>query len=199
LTVTEPRTAQDDDAAQLAALGLYQFYGFEAGGDVAEEVRNPSARIPRNMRLTIYVGGAVAIMVVLGFIPAADVPAVVAGEEADPIGTALAAAFGDTGIYIAFQMVVFAALRARRRGWEPSGAFTLGRYGLAVNVAALVYGVAAGLNLAWPRTPDVPWYDNWIVILSTVVVVAVGLLYMLAARPWEKSAAAAGDAVKGGA
>ncbi len=107
--------------------------------------------------------------------------------------------FAALGIYIAFQMVVFAALRARMRGWKPSGAFTLGRYGMAVNVAALVYGVAAGLNLAWPRTPDVPWYDNWIVILSTVVVVAVGLLYMLAARPWEKSTAAAGDAVGGGA
>lgn len=26
------------------------------------------------------------------------------------------------------------------------------------------YGVADGLNLAWPRTPDVAWYDNWIVV-----------------------------------
>lgn len=66
-----------------------------------------------------------------------------------------------------------------------------------VNVAALVYGVAAGLNLAWPRTPDVPWYDNWIVVLSTAVVLAGGLLYMAVARPWEKSTAAAGDAVAG--
>jgi hypothetical protein len=41
--------------------------------------------------------------------------------------------------------------------------------------------------------------DNWIVVLSTVVVVAVGLLYMIGARPWEKSTAAAGDAVRGGA
>ena len=60
------------------------------------------------------------------------------------------------------------------------------------------FAFAAGLNLAWPRTPDVAWYDNWIVVLSTVVVLAGGLLYMLAARPWEKSTAAAGDAVKGG-
>ena len=275
-------------AAFLAAglIGLYQFYGFEACGDVAEEVRDPGRRIPRNMRLTIYVGGAVAILVALAFILAADIPAVIAGEEADPIGTALAAAFGDTGskivlvivlisffsctlslqaaasrmiyaygrddmvfasgffgrfskashvppgalataaaipalvvlgsrisedaltkiisfaslgIYVAFQMVVLAALRARLRGWEPRGAFRLGAWGLPVNIAALAYGVAAGLNLAWPRTPDVAWYDNWIVVLSTAVVLAGGLLYMLAARPWEKSTAAAGDAVKGGA
>jgi amino acid transporter len=275
-------------AAFLAAglIGLYQFYGFEACGDVAEEVRNPGARIPRNMRMTIYVGGVVAILVALGFILAADVPAVIAGEEVDPIGTALAAAFGDTGskivlvvvlisffsctlslqaaasrmiysygrddmvfasgffgrfsrglhvppgalataaaipalvvlgsrisedaltkiisfaalgIYVAFQMVVLAALRARLKGWKPSGAFRLGRYGLAVNVAALVYGVAAGINLAWPRTPEVAWYDNWIVVLSSVVVVALGVIYMFVARPWERSTAAAGDAIGGGA
>ena len=49
----------------------------------------------------------------------------------------------------------------------------------------------------WSKTYNPVLY--WIVILSTVVVVAVGLLYMLAARPWEKSTAAAGDAVGGGA
>jgi amino acid transporter len=274
-------------AAFLAAglIGLYQFYGFEACGDVAEEVRDPGRRIPRNMRLTIYVGGAVAILVALGFILAANVPAVIAGQETDPIGTALVGSFGEggskvvlvivlisffsctlslqaaasrmiyaygrddmvfasgffgrfssarhvppgalataaivpalvvlgsrisedaltkiisfaaLGIYIAFQMVVLAALRARLKGWRPAGAFRLGAWALPVNIAALVYGVAAGLNLAWPRTPDVPWYDNWIVILSTAVVVVVGLVYMAVARPWEKSAATAGDAVGGG-
>jgi amino acid transporter len=102
------------------------------------------------------------------------------------------------GIYVAFQMVVLAALRARLRAWEPKGAFRLGRWGLAVNVAALVYGVGAGLNLAWPRTPDVAWYDNWIAALSTAIVLGGGLLYMLVARPWERSTAAAGDAVEGG-
>src|SRR5918992_771724 len=40
--------------------------------------------------------------------------------------------------------------------------------------------------------------DNWIVVLSTAVVLAGGLLYMLAARPWEKSMAAAGGAGEGG-
>ena len=66
----------------------------------------------------------------------------------------------------------------------------------ALGVAAPAAG-AAGLNLAWPRTPDVAWYDNWIVILSTVVVVAFGLVYMAVARPWEKSTAAAGGATAG--
>ena len=273
-------------AAFLAAslIGLYQFYGFEACGDVAEEVPDPGRRIPRAMVLTILVGGAVALLVAGGFLMAIpDVPAVIAGEEADPIGTILTAAFGSTGakvvlavvllsfmscclslqaaasrmlyaygrdrmifassafgafssrlhvppgaltaaavvpaliilisrvsadaltriisfaalgIYIAFQMVVFAALLARLRGWRPAGRFTLGRFGLVVNVLALVYGVAAMINVAWPRTPDVPWYDNWIVVLGAVLVLGVGLLYMLAAKPYRHSDAPAGDAIE---
>ena len=45
--------------AFLAAslLGLYLFYGFEACGDVAEEVPDPGRTIPKAMRRTIYVGG----------------------------------------------------------------------------------------------------------------------------------------------
>ena len=36
-----------------ALSGLFLFYGFEACGDVAEEVDNPTRRIPRAMMLTI--------------------------------------------------------------------------------------------------------------------------------------------------
>jgi amino acid transporter len=42
-------------AASLA--GLFQYYGFEACGDVAEETPNPGKR-PKAMRMTIYIGGA---------------------------------------------------------------------------------------------------------------------------------------------
>src|SRR5262249_41282827 len=41
-------------AAGLA--GVFQYYGFEACGDLAEEVHDPSRRIPKAMRMTIYVG-----------------------------------------------------------------------------------------------------------------------------------------------
>jgi amino acid transporter len=273
-------------AAFLAAglIGLYQFYGFEACGDVAEEVPDPGRRIPKAMMLTIVVGGAVALMVTAGFIMAEpDIPGVIAGEVTDPIGTTLESAFGTAGsklvliivlisfmsctlslqaaasrmifsygrdrmifaserfgsfsatrhippyalltaalvpglivlgsrisedaltriisfaalgIYIAFQMVVLAALVARLRGWRPKGRWNLGRWGLPVNVVALAYGVAAMVNVSWPRTPDVRWYDNWIVLLSATVVVTGGLLYMLVARPYLRSDAPAGDAVE---
>ena len=272
-------------AAFLAAglIGIFQYYGFEACGDVAEEVPDASRRIPKAMRMTIYVGGAAATFVCLALVLAVpDFGAVVSGENADPVGGVLTTAFGDTGakivlavvlvsflscalslqaaasrlvysyardrmlpgsgllarfsrsrgvppytllvaavvpalvvlvsrfsedaivkivsfavlgIYLAFQMVVLAALRARVKGWRPSGPFTLGRAGFAVNVAALVYGVAAIVNMVWPRTPDAPWYDDYLVLLSGVVVVGAGLLLMAVLRPYRHSSAAAGDAV----
>ena len=40
-----------------ALSGLFLFYGFEACGDVAEEVADPARQIPRAMILTIVVGG----------------------------------------------------------------------------------------------------------------------------------------------
>ena len=62
--------------------------------------------------------------------------------------------FAILGIYLGFQMVVLAALRARLKGWVPSGPFTLGRWGMPITIAALTYGVLTMINIAWPRTPD---------------------------------------------
>lgn len=269
--------------AAAALIGLYQYYGFEACGDVAEEVPDPGRLIPKAMRRTIYIGGAAATFVCLALVLAvADIPAVIAGEDTDPVSTVLGEAFGPVGskiilvivlisflscamslqaaasrlaysygrdemimgssllkkfsptrhvppyalllaaavpaviivgskfstdaitkiisfaalgIYIGFQMVVLAALRARLKGWVPSGKYSLGKWGLAVNIAALVYGVTAMINMAWPRTPDAPWYDNWIVALSAAVVIGVGLVYMTVHPLHDKSTAPYSDAI----
>lgn len=276
-------------AAFLAAglIGIFQYYGFEACGDVAEEVPDPGRRIPKAMRMTIYVGGAAATFVCLALALAVpDFQAVISGQVADPVSSVLSTAFGATGarvvlavvlisfvscalslqaaasrliysyardrmlagsrvlarvsptthvpsyallvaalvpaavvgaskistdatakivsfavlgIYLGFQMVVAAALRARATGWRPAGQFTLGRWGMAVNVAALAYGVAAIVNMAWPRTPGAAWYDNYLVALSGVLVAGVGVAYMLVARPYDRGTSPAGDAVPGAA
>ncbi len=269
--------------AAAAIIGVYQYYGFEACGDVAEEVPDPTREIPKAMRMTIYVGGAASILVCLSLLLAVeDFGAIISGDDADPVTTILHDAFGVggtkvvlmvvmlsflsctislmaaasrlmysyarddmifgshllrhfdpkrhvppyammvaavvpavivlgsvvsekalntivsfaiLGIYLGFQMVVFAALRARLKGWVPSGPFTLGRWGLPITSAALAYGVLTMINIAWPRTPDVPWYDNWLVALSAAVGVGVGGTYMAIAKPYLRSDARSGDAI----
>jgi len=128
---------------------------------------SPTTRVPVNALL------------VTGVIPAA-----IAGLGywlADAVRTIISGAA--IGIYIAFQMVVVGALAARARGWRPAGRFTLGRWGLAVNVAALLYGLGAVVNMLWPRAPDDPWYLDYAMILFAAGVVGSGLAYLVAARP----------------
>ena len=272
--------------AAAALLGIYQYYGFEACGDVAEEVPDPGRVIPKAMRRTIYIGGAAATFITLALILSiTDMNAAITGEDADPVGNLLADAFGTVGskvvlvivlisfvscalslqaaasrlaysygrddmimgstllkkfshtrhippyallvaavvpaiiiigskvsenalvkiisfaafgIYLGFQMVVLAALRARFKGWVPSGKYSLGSWGLPVNIAALAYGVIAMINMAWPRTPDVAWYDNWIVPLSGLVVVGIGLIYMAVHPTYGRSEAPYDDAIPKG-
>lgn len=264
-------------------IGIFQYYGFEACGDVAEEVPNPSRRIPKAMRMTIYVGGFAATFVCLALVLAVpDFGAVISGADGDPVSTVLASAFGPVGakvvlgvvlisflscalslqaaasrllysyardrmlpgssllsrfsrrrhvpphallvaavvpalvvlasrisqdaterivsfavlgMYLGFQMVVLAALRARRRGWVPSGQFTLGRWGLPVNLLALAYGIAAIVNMVWPRTPQAPWYDNYLTALSGALVLGAGVLLLMTTKPYGNSTAPSGDAI----
>ena len=61
---------------------------------------------------------------------AAVVPAVIViGSYVSTNAITKIISFAALGIYIAFQMVVLAALRARLRGWEPSGKYRLGQWG----------------------------------------------------------------------
>ncbi|MGO4313702.1 APC family permease [Pseudomonas sp. KB_15] len=78
--------------------GMFLYYGFEACGDVAEETPNPSKRIPKAMRMTIYIGGGAAIFAALALILAVpDIAKVISGEDKDPMYTIMVNAFGPTG------------------------------------------------------------------------------------------------------
>ena len=77
------------------------------------------------------------------------------------------------GFYIAFAFPVFACLRARLLGrWAP-GSWSIGRWGLPVNLAAACWLTFEIVNIAWPRLPGTPWYVNYGAV-AMVVVVAVG-------------------------
>ena len=98
-------------------------------------------------------------------------------------------AFGAGGYYIAFFLVCGAALYARLTGrWKPSGAFSLGRFGTAVNVAAVVWLIVEGLNIAWPRLKNVAWYERWATPFVAACLFVVGLLYVCITRPQTRAA-----------
>lgn len=92
-----------------ALAGLFLFYGFEACGDVAEEVTNPARRIPIAMIMTIAVGGVSALIAFGGYVMAApNLQAIVDGKEGDPIPAILTAALTPIGAKI-FLVVVLTA------------------------------------------------------------------------------------------
>ena len=94
--------------------------------------------------------------------------------------------FAAIGIYIAFQMVVLGAVFARLRGWIPAGKFTLGKYGWSINIAALLYGTGAVVNMLWPRAPGEAWYVNYAMMFTTAVVIVSWLFYMFVGKPHKR-------------
>lgn len=264
-----------------ALAGLFLFYGFEACGDVAEEVADPARRIPKAMMMTILVGAVSALFSFGGYVLAApNLEDIVAGKVEDPIPAILEATLGATGakvflvvavlafiscvlslqaaasrllysfardgmlpghtwlskvsertkvptnalivactvpalicvliyvndgiliavtsfailgIYLSFQMVVFASLKQRFQGWKPAGPFNLGAMGFVVNVIALAYGVFAMILMATPGDSG-DFFADHVVLIGLVVVLVTGLLYLFIARPDKKSDAPQGDA-----
>jgi urea carboxylase system permease len=102
--------------------------------------------------------------------------------------------------YIAYLGVTVGMLIKRLRGqWprpEHGPYFSLGRWGLPVNLVAVIYGSLVAVNIAWPRsavydslagTKDasghvIPghWYWQYIAILFIGIVVIVGSIYYFA-------------------
>jgi urea carboxylase system permease len=91
-------------------------------------------------------------------------------------------------IYIAYLLVTMPMLKARLQGrWRPEdtpeGYFTLGKWGLPINIAAVVWGLGMAINLAWPRasiynaTEPFHWYLKWGAVLFIGVVMFGGFAY----------------------
>jgi amino acid transporter len=88
-------------------------------------------------------------------------------------------------IYLAYLMVTAPMLMKRLKGeWPPKGPesggyFSLGRWGLPVNVLAVLWGVAMAVNLAWPREAvyGAPWYNTFGAFLYIGVILGSGLLW----------------------
>lgn len=92
-------------------------------------------------------------------------------------------------IYLAYLMVTVPLLWQRLKGWphaqvqldsDGGRLFTLGRLGIPVNLAAVLYGALMVVNLSWPRaeifnpTGEFPLLQ-WAAPLTVLAVVLVGI------------------------
>jgi amino acid transporter len=97
--------------------------------------------------------------------------------------------FGVSGIYLSFFLTVIAAIVAKARGWQPEGAFRLGRWSWPVTIIAAAYLGLMLLNVVYPSglaSPRGYFNLDWITLVVIVVIAAVGLVYLLVARPDRK-------------
>ena len=93
-------------------------------------------------------------------------------------------------IYLAYLLVTAPLLYRRLQGWkgergqvdsEGHPLFSLGRLGLPINAAAVIYGAVMVVNLAWPRVDiynpsgSMPLMQ-WAGPLTVVIVIGLGLL-----------------------
>ena len=88
-------------------------------------------------------------------------------------------------IYVAYLLVTVPMLVQRLRGnWQPrEDGFSLGRWGLPVNIVAVLWGAAMTINLAWPRreiynaSEPFHWYLQWGGVLLPGLILGLGFAY----------------------
>lgn len=84
---------------------------------------------------------------------------------------------------LAYLLVTSSLLGMRFRGWPGKdgahGYFALGKWGLPVNLAAVVWGVLVIANIGWPRAgaAGTPWYQPYGTMFGTGILLAVGGAY----------------------
>lgn len=132
---------------------------------------HPTRRTPTNASIAV---GVIAILILVVMLTQPQIYLMLAS-----VGVAL--------IYCAYLLVTIPMLRQRLRGrWPGKDAgpqdYSLGRWGMTVNVIAIGWGIAMAVNLLWPRrevyNPEPPfhWYYAWSGILFLVAVTVGGLL-----------------------
>jgi len=141
----------------------------------------PLAKVAPNLHTPVLACIVVALLSAVPFL------------EYSGAGTIAIAATGM--IYLSYFLGNIVIMAARSRGWPKiSAPFKLGRWGMLVNIVALLYGGAMLVNFAWPRVASNPKpnqtngllnfhisFLNKIPILWTVVIfiVLVGAIYYL--------------------
>jgi amino acid transporter len=85
-------------------------------------------------------------------------------------------AFTTAGFYIAFAFPLIAAAIARVRGTWRDGPFHLGIFTGPVIYCAAAWIVFETINIGWPRSMTLPWYENWAVVVMAFLIGALGMI-----------------------
>ena len=94
--------------------------------------------------------------------------------------------FGVSGIYLSFLLTVIGAIIARARGWQPEGAFQLGKWAWPVLIIAAGYLGAMFLNVVYPSglaSARGLFNIDWITLFIIFIIAVLGGVYMLLGRP----------------
>ena len=94
--------------------------------------------------------------------------------------------FGVSGIYLSFLLTVIGAIIARARGWQPAGAFQLGKWAWPVLIIAAGYLGAMFLNVVYPSglaSARGLFNIDWITLFIIFIIAVLGGVYMLLGRP----------------
>ena len=126
------------------------------------------------------------------------VPALVSGSIAllilafnivNPSAFTIIVSLGIILMYVAYLGVTIPLLRMRLAGWPGNlpdareGLFALGRWGVAVNVIAILYGLSMIINLMWPRVAlYVDDTYKWGPIVAVAFLIGFGLIYYYAVQ-----------------
>jgi amino acid transporter len=98
--------------------------------------------------------------------------------------------FATSGIYLSFFLTVLGSFIAKRRGWKPSGQFTLGKWSTPVTLAGGIYLFLMLLNIVWPSSitsgRGVLFNYGWITLIVMGIIVIIGGLYEALSRPDKK-------------
>ena len=87
-------------------------------------------------------------------------------------------------------MITVASLIARVRGWKAEGTFKMGAWGYPVTILGIAYGAAMLINIVYPSgltSPRAALFNlDWITLAVVFVIVAIGAIYFVLARPWRR-------------
>ncbi|MGA8016534.1 MAG: amino acid permease [Candidatus Dormiibacterota bacterium] len=175
-------------AIQAAAARLIFSYGRDHALPASRSLARVSTRFRTPVNALVVASIIPALFAVLARVtPASNITLGFITIPAHVNALFLLVSFAVSGIYLSFLLVVLAALIARLRGWQPQGRFRLGAWAIPVMIAGTVWLTAMLLNILVPTGINSPkgvlFNYDWITLLVVVLIVVVGALYTLAARP----------------